>query len=795
MASQVSQGSSVLTRYLLDHLPRAVLLIDAQGTVLVANRRAAALFGQPLLGIEGTGIDELAFDSGSLGVDEQRSRLVTLPSGETVAWTVSRLIDGSGGVAEPLLVAEESPDPALVGEDGPTADVMRRIIDGLPDIVFGKDDSGRFIYANRAAARALGTTVGELIGRHESELSPALADTGRFRVPDPRAIENLEPVQLPEHVMTDASGIHRVLRTVAMPVGGRGVIGISTDVTEQKRMEGSLRIATEVFERCRESIMVTDPVRCVLFVNPAFTTMTGYGAEEILGRSADTLRSGAHDAAFYAKIWSDVDAVGYWQGCLSSRRKSGEVFDQWLSITAVRGTSGSVERYISIAADITSYKNAQARISYLAQYDGVTGLPNRSLLGERLNAVIAQSEESQDPFSLICIDIDRFNQINTTFGHAVGDLVLNEVAARLLRALPAEATVSRYGGNEFVVLAPTAARERAVRMSESLCAQLERPFSVEGVRVKLTAGAGIATYPAHGRTAAELQKHANLALRHAKHLGRGGVQVFNPSMTYAARERARIEDGLRRALENNDFDLHFQPQIGLDGDTLVGAEALIRWSDPACGPIAPSEFMPVAEDCGLVGAIGDWVLEQVCRQQQAWRAAGLPTVPVAVNVSALQIERPEFVSRVAECLERHRLSGDALCLEITESMLLRQPELLDAAMRRLVQCGVRIALDDFGTGFSSLSYLKQLPVHQLKIDRSFVGGLPAAEHDVAIVRAVLSLAHHLGIEVVAEGVETPSQAKFLADSGCRLAQGFLWSRAVPARQFAEWLRLGHAPAN
>ena len=670
--------------------------------------------------------------------------------------------------------------------------VLREIIDQMPNLVYGKDESGRFIYANRATARAFGTTVEQLIGRHEADLSPVLGETGRHRAlpsPDPAS----GGVALPEHSVTDATGAHRILQTVAVPASDRGMFGICVDVTLQRRMEGSLRIATEVFERCRESIMVTDPVRSVIFVNPAFTTMTGFSAEEIVGRSADSLRSGNYDAAFYAGIWSEVDTAGYWQGCLSSRRKSGELFDQWLSITAVRDAAGSIERYISIAADITGYKYAQARVSYLAHYDTVTGLPNRALLHERLNTMIKEAAETGGSFGVLYVDLDRFKQINDSFGHHVGDQVLCEVATRLQMAVSPESTVARYGGDEFVILIAKADERRTAATAEAIRAGVAEDLIIDGVQFGTTGSVGVSLYPHHGACADDLLKHADLALYHAKQMGRNHLQFFTPTMTHAAKERMRVEAGLRRALDRQGFCLHYQPQIDLASGRMVGAEALIRWLDPERGLVTPGEFIAIAEDSGLIVPMGEWVITEVCRQQHAWQQEGRNIVPIAVNVSALQFQDAGFVARTVGALARHGVPGSALCLEITESVLMRSPDVVGQSMRELAESGIRLALDDFGTGFSSLNYLKQLPLHRLKIDGSFVKGLPTNDHDVAIVRAVLSLAHHLDIEVVAEGVEAAAQARFLADSGCRFGQGHLWSTAIPPMDFKAALATRPSP--
>ncbi len=763
-------------RLIIEHLPQAVIVADVAGTVLLANDAGARLFARSVAEAEGRRITALA----TAGPD---SLTVIGSNGAAHTLRATPLTEELGEDADCVLWMSADGDP---GAPHPALDhaVLREIVDQMPNLVYGKDETGRFIYANRATARAFGTTVEDLIGRHEAELSPVSGETGRFRAlqPPPDLADGVPA--LPEHTVTDATGAHRILQTVAVPASDSGGFDICVDVTLQRHMEGSLRIATEVFERCRESIMVTDPVRSVIFVNPAFTTMTGFGADEIVGRSADSLRSGNYDAAFYAGIWSEVDTVGYWQGCLSSRRKSGELFDQWLSITAVRDSGGSIERYISIAADITGYKYAQARVSYLAHYDTVTGLPNRALLQERLNTMIKDAAEGCGSFGVLYVDLDRFKQINDSFGHHVGDQVLCEVATRLQTAVSPECTVARYGGDEFVILIAKADERRVAAIAEAIRASVAADLIIEGVQLGTTGSVGVSLYPRHGTCAADLLKHADLALYHAKQRGRNHLQLFAPSMTHAAKERLRIEAGLRRAIDLRGFRLHYQPQVDLATGRLVGAEALIRWLDPDRGLVNPNDFIGIAEESGLIVPIGEWVIAEVCRQQRAWQQEGRQIVPIAVNVSALQFQDAGFVARTIDALARHCVPGAALCLEITESVLMHSPDVVGQSMRNLAALGIRLALDDFGTGFSSLNYLKQLPLHRLKIDGSFVKGLPSNDHDAAIVRAVLSLAHHLGIEVVAEGVEAAEQARFLAESGCRLGQGHFWSKAMPPADFS-----------
>jgi diguanylate cyclase (GGDEF)-like protein/PAS domain S-box-containing protein len=602
----------------------------------------------------------------------------------------------------------------------------------------------------------------------------------------------------------DDTGVRHVLHTQKIPflledASRPHLLSVTTDVTESRRAEhdareatvqlrgirDDLRVAMQVFEHCRESIMLLDRERRVILVNPAFVEITGYTLEDVVGERPNAIRSGQHGDAFYASIWAEVRQHGFWQGELTSRKRSGEVYPQWLSITAVRGEGGEIEQYISIATDITDHKSAQQRINYLAHHDAITGLPNRALFEDRLGQAVGHASHAKDSLALVYVDIDRFKHVNDSLGHPAGDALLHEVGARLAALAPAEATVCRYGGDEFVLLIPAMDAAQVGALAERLLVTLREPVVLGETRLATTASVGISVFPDDARSATDLIKSADLALYHAKEQGRNQFQFFCESMNLAAAERIRIESGLRGALEQQELQLYLQPQHDLRSGALVGAEALLRWRDASRADlVSPATFIPVAEDCGLIVPIGDWVLRETCKTIGAWLERGLPAVPVAVNVSARQFEDKHFVETVRSALRESGIDGGLLVLEITESAMLRSAERVLDAMRELSPLGVQLALDDFGTGFSNLSYLKKLPLNRLKIDRSFTAGVPGNEHDTAIVGAVLGLARSFGLGVIAEGVETAAQAEFLQSIGCRVGQGYLWSQPISAPDFA-----------
>jgi diguanylate cyclase (GGDEF)-like protein/PAS domain S-box-containing protein len=560
------------------------------------------------------------------------------------------------------------------------------------------------------------------------------------------------------------------------------------DITERKRFEEELRIAAVAFESL-EGMMVTDADGTILRVNSAFTECTGYAVEEVVGRTPRMLQSGRHDKAFYREMWDTIHRDGGWQGEIWDRRKNGEIYPKWLTITAVTGENGAVTHYIGTHHDITERKIAEERIKELAFFDALTRLPNRRLLWDRLRQAIAVSAQTGTCGALLFLDLDNFKTLNDTLGHDKGDLLLQQVAARLSGCAREGDTVARVGGDEFVIVlgSLSASRDEAASQTEaigeSILSVLAGACQLEGVDYRTSASIGATVFQGHEASIDELLKQADLAMYKCKERGRNAMCFFDPAMQTVVVERAALEAALRRAIDEDQFLVHYQAQVS-DGDRVTGAEALVRWQHPERGIVAPADFIPLAEETGLILALGDKVLETACLQLAQWATQpGMAHLTVAVNVSAQQFREPRFVERVLDVLERTGANPRRLKLELTESVLVDNVQDIIEKMAALKAEGVVFSLDDFGIGYSSLSYLKRLPLDQLKIDRSFVRDILVDSNDAVIARTIVALAQSLGLGVIAEGVETEAQRDFLAGAGCHAYQGYYFCRPLPVEGF------------
>jgi len=554
---------------------------------------------------------------------------------------------------------------------------------------------------------------------------------------------------------------------------------------ERDRQLAELRLAGAVLENSAEGIAVTDTEHRIQTVNRAFTQITGYQPDEVLGRPSSMLRSGLHDDDFHQGLWADVARHGHWQGEVWGRRKNGEVFPQWLTISEVRDAAGELSNYVALFADITQAHQTQEELTYRTYHDPLTGLPNRALFRERLEHSL---ETGHHRLALVLIDLKGFRALNDSFGAEGGDEVLRQTAERLQDALREKDTVARPGGDEFWILLEDLPHEGAVdHWLSTLMAAISEPLMVGDQAVRLEANMGVTLGPEDGTGLEQLLTNAATALHRAQEEGRGQIHYFQPEMHQAVQRRVRVEEALKEAIEREELRVWFQSQVALASGHIAGAEALVRWQHPEWGLVSPGEFIPIAEATGLVVPLGDWVLEQALHQVAAWRAKGYPVQRVSVNVAAAQLQRPDWADHVQAALARSGAPAECLELEITEEGVLANLREAVATMERLKALGIRLAIDDFGTGYSSLAYLKQLPLDTLKIDKAFIDGLPEVEHDRSIAEAILAVADTLGLEVVAEGVETEAQARWLRERGVPWAQGFLFHRPQEPDQLERWL--------
>jgi diguanylate cyclase (GGDEF)-like protein/PAS domain S-box-containing protein len=537
-------------------------------------------------------------------------------------------------------------------------------------------------------------------------------------------------------------------------------------------------------------VVITDIDANIIAVNRAFTDITGFPEKEVLGKNSSFLKSGRHDQEFYESLWSSLLQHGEWKGEISGRRKNGEVFPKWQTINAVRDEEGRLTHYVSVFLDISHIKESEEQLHHLAHHDALTGLPNRLLLNARLEHSLQHAcrEGTGTSLAVLFLDLDHFKKVNDSLGHAVGDHLLQLVAKRLLASVREEDTIARMGGDELaIVLGSLDDARYAATAAQKILDELANPFEIDGRELFVSASIGISIYPQNGRDAIALLKHADAAMYMAKSDGRNGYRFYSNELTVRACESFDLETNLYRALEREELFLHFQPQVSLQSGNIVGVEALVRWQHPEMGLVSPAKFIPLAEENGLIGVIGKWVLHTACAQAKAWQNDGLTPVRIAVNLSGRQLERINIVQEVDDVLKDTGLDPCYLELELTESSVMKRAERAVKTLDAFRELGITIAIDDFGTGYSSLSYLKRFPVDRLKIDRSFIRDIPQDANDVALARSIVALGHSLNLSVVAEGVETVAQRELLASMGCDEMQGFLYSKPCTASEFVSLL--------
>lgn len=567
-----------------------------------------------------------------------------------------------------------------------------------------------------------------------------------------------------------------------------GFVGTLTDITELKSVQESLHMAGVVLDNSRESILVTDSNANILMVNKAFTQLEGYSAEEILGKNPKILNSGKHDKNYFANMYNTLRETGVFQNEIWNRRKDGGIHPGILSITAVKNGKNKVTHYVSVFTDITSLKNTEERLAFLANHDALTGLPNRMMLISHISHAVEGAKRSGKQIALLLLDLDRFKNINDSFGHVAGDDLLQQLSARLKARLRGKDMIARLGGDEFVVLLEDVTQpEYAAKVAEDIIATVEEPWLLHNhSEVYVGTSIGISLYPDHGDSALDLLKHADAALYQAKGSGRGVAKYYSESLTRQARRRFKLEAKLREAINRDELRLHYQPKLDIFSGEIVGVEALVRWVDPKAGMIMPNEFINIAEETGLITKLGEWVLKEACKQGKIWHDKGL-NLTIAVNLSATQLYHSDITSSIKNILNETGFQAKFLELELTESILMRREAESIKKLYQIKDLGITLAVDDFGAGYSSLAYLRRFPLDVLKIDRSFVADLEDDKDDRAITATIIAIGRTLNLKVIAEGVESASQLTFLESHGCHMYQGFYASPPLNAELLEEFI--------
>ena len=555
---------------------------------------------------------------------------------------------------------------------------------------------------------------------------------------------------------------------------------------EHKVDRERLRQAAAVFDCTREGVLVTDRNGLIVHVNRAFMTITGYVRDEVLGRRPNLFKSGRHGPDFYRDMFASLASAGEWSGEIWNRRKSGEIYPQWQTIRVIYDDSGQISHYVAVFSDISAIKDSQHELAHLAHHDPLTGLPNRLLFSDRTEQALASAQLHKRSCALLLVDLDHFKNINDSLGHNVGDELLKGVSKRFRGLFAPGVTLARLGGDEFAVLVENCSQPgQAAVLARRILDALKEPLRIDQQSLFINASIGISLFPSDALNAGQLLRNADSALFKAKSAGRDGYALYTEELTAHAQQRVEIASELRRALEQQELRVHYQPVHDLATSRVIGVEALVRWQHPKRGLVSPAEFIPIAERTGLIAQIDAWVMDQACRQMCQWQQAGVVLSFVAVNVSSRLFAHRELYEQVARVLHDTGLDPACLELEVTESAVMEDPEVALEQMHRLRELGVRLAIDDFGTGYSSLLRLKRLPVQKLKIDQGFVAGLPWDEDDAAIVRVIIALARSMGMQVHAEGIEQREQAAFLLEQACELGQGYWFGRPVAAAQL-DW---------
>ena len=786
----------------LEHSLNAFHILDGQGRFVYANRAYLTMWRYAELAeILATPQSAHCVDAGeparimdALRVADADVREFTARRQDGSTFEVmmsSRRFEGEGGrelfIGTALDVTQRKQHEAELRR---SEERYRTLFDVTGAGLLLTDAQMRIRLANGKAAAMAGLPVEAMIGRNYLE----------FVHPEER--ERLQSLQLARNAGEDANLPHELeihylgaggrtgwcLVSVARVPGTGELVTWVLDITGRKEAEDSLRQAAVVYESTAEGVMITGVDGRIVGVNRAFTEITGYTKEEALGRSPAMLRSGRHDRAFYDALWRRLLAGENWQGEVWNRRKSGEVYPEWLAISGVRDGTGTLVSFVAVFSDISQLKRSAEQLHHLAHYDALTDLPNRTLFNSRVAHALEGASRHDRKLALLFLDVDRFKNVNDSLGHPIGDELLLRIAQRLRARLRAEDTLARLGGDEFAVLMESIdGPEDAAALAQSILDNLAAPFALSGGReVYATVSIGIALYPGSAPHVNQLISDADAAMYKAKEGGRNTFRLYTESLTRLARERLDLEANLRRALANEEFLLEFQPQVRLADGALLGFEALVRWDSPQ-GCIPPDGFIPLAEDTGLIVPLGEFVSRAACRQARRWRDQGHRNFTIAINLSPRQVRQPDLAGSIRRMLADAGLPGEALELEITESAITESPDEAIVTLRGLKALGLRIAIDDFGTGYSSLAALKRFPIDTLKIDRSFIAGLGDDADDREIVTAIIAMGRNMGMAVMAEGVETRAQRDFLRNHGCDFAQGYLFARPLPAAAAAGWL--------
>lgn len=803
-AQQETEFARNRYKTLFGQMPLPAMVLDSKGMIEHSNESADALLGHR---------------KADYPLDNRLFRKLQPPGITQLYGTLRGLIEGEMQVVKDIsLRAQGEPSQVfdvhliklsqsyhldhriLVLMVDRTAEVAREqdqhfytlLLNSSEDLVYATDLQGRMLMANQAFLQLVGRTQPEVIGHPLEDLfSPR--DAVLHHNIDQRVLQSNEPQSIDEKIYRASMAEPLDFLTRKFPLHDLqghviGVGAISTDVTDIRDQARQAQLSESVFLAASEAIFVTDAQTHIIRVNPAFTKMTGFSESSVFGYPASILKSGRQDAVHYEAMWHAIRTQGHWAGEMNDRAADGRVFTVWNSINAIRDAQGHVIFYVAVQTDLTPLRDAQSKIQLLASYDSLTGLPNRVLFNDRIKQLLAHAQRHGGSFALLFTDLDHFKEVNDNLGHHVGDELLQVIAQRLKDALRAEDTVARMGGDEFVVLLPSADAKSAMATAKKLLAILGTPVMLAGqTSYQPMASVGLVVYPQDGTTADLLLRNADTAMYEAKSAGRNQVALYTQKMGEVSTLAFSIQTDLSAGIDREELRLFFQPKIHLCTGEVIGAEALVRWERPGHGLTYPAVFIEVAERSGLVVAVDQWVMRTAVAQIAQWQQAGLwrENMRMAVNLSARDLKRAALTQEIRDLLIQHAVPAACIELEITEGVLLEHTPDVVERLNELKRMGIFLAIDDFGTGYSSLSYLRNLPIGVIKIDQSFVRDMMAVDDDRVLVATIIAMGHNLGRELVAEGVETDAQYQRLLEMGCEIGQGYLFGRPVPAQAFAQ----------
>ena len=801
-AQQATELARARYQALFSQIPIPALVLDSKGVVQRTNERAEALLGkrQPFETLDNRLVRGLSHE------DRARMHVALRDLGQEEDPVLSGVHWGSGATAARYdihlirlssvyhldhhifaLMVDRTAESARAQEQH----FFSCFLDSTQDFVFAADAQGRMLLANQPLLSFLGLDRDQVVGHVREEFLP-LRDALNHRNADQQVLHSGLPLTVDEQVH-DVNGVSRreflthkfLLQDVQGNISGVG--GISSDVTAANEQTRQALLSEAVFTAASEGILIADAQTRIVRVNPAFCKLSGFSQDTLVGHKVSTLKSGRHSDEFYQQMWQSLNDKGHWAGEMLDRSADGRIYPLWNSINVIRDTSGQVVYYVSVQTDLTPLLEAKSQIQNMASFDSLTGLPNRSLFNDRLNQLLAQAKRHHRSFAVMFMDLDYFKEVNDTLGHQMGDELLKAVAKRLQQALRSEDTVARIGGDEFVILMPAVNRSGAETAVSKLLDQLRAPMHLgEVVDYQPMASLGMAMYPEDGSTADTLLRNADTAMYDAKAAGRNRGVTYTAKMGEASASAFSIQNDLTTGIARGELRVFYQPKFSLRTGLLTGAEALVRWERPGHGLVSPAVFIPIAERSGLIIAVDQWVFQETLRQVSEWQQQGLwpASLCMALNQSAADLRHPGMVEDLRKLLMHHSLTGALLEVEITEGALLEHTEEIIEKLKDLRSLGLSLAIDDFGTGFSSLAYLRNLPISVIKIDQGFVRGMLSNDNDRVLVETIVSMAHNLGLQLVAEGVETPEQRDRLAELGCEIGQGYFFGRPVPADEFA-----------